>query len=280
MTFLNDKEINAQLSKEKLVVNSDPSKVRSCYYDLTIGNVFFPTRPFFPINSENKPEYFCIDPMGIVWIRMKEILNLPENVCGFLFQTNSFSKKGLSILNLSAVSPGYNGPITFIAVNLSGKPLYIKWKDDVARIFFGKLSGGAAVTSGQSTADVYAYDDEISHILSDRENTFLDIETLKAGLSNSIVSDAEAVVKRATRTAVFLGALVIFGVTVIPPLTGYVYQAINSAGYFIGSEQAVRRVVDNIRYDSDLSEMKKQIDQLTQEIDELHTRLKDRQGAK
>ncbi len=211
--------------------------------------------------------------MGIVWVRMKEILSLPDNICGLLFQTNHFSKKGLSILNLTAVSPGYNGPITFIAVNLSGKKLHINWTDEVARIFFSKLSSKTETPSTQRNDDTEKYDREISEIISDRENSFLDIDTLQNKLSNNLISDAEKTLSRATRRAVVFGGLIVFAMTIIPPLTGYVYNMVNNAGYYVNNEESLKRMVERIQRDTESSDTRQRIDQLTTEVDLLRKQL-------
>lgn len=204
---------------------------------------------------------------------MKEILDIPDNICGLLFQTNHYSKKGLSILNLTAVSPGYRGPITFIAVNLSGKRLNIGWSDEVARIFFSKLSEQTDYPSTQKNDDIEKYDREISDILSDRENSFLDIETLQKKLSSSLISDAEKTLSWATRRALIFGGLIVFGMTIAPPLTGYVYNMINNAGYYLNNEESLKMVVERIQKDNESSDMRQRIDQLTTEVDLLRKQL-------
>ncbi len=275
MSFANYQEIVAkQRSTRPLVKNGRFDNIKSCYYSLTIEKVFFPDKSHAPLKRANCPtDYICTEHMGIVWVRMKEILSLPDNICGLLFQTNHFSKKGLSILNLTAVSPGYNGPITFIAVNLSGKKLHINWTDEVARIFFSKLSSKTETPSTQRNDDTEKYDREISEIISDRENSFLDIDTLQNKLSNNLISDAEKTLSRATRRAVVFGGLIVFAMTIIPPLTGYVYNMVNNAGYYVNNEESLKRVVERIQRDTESSDTRQRIDQLTTEVDLLRKQL-------
>ncbi|MER9014842.1 hypothetical protein [Mesorhizobium sp. M0898] len=275
MSFANYQEIvGIQTSATPMIKKGRLENIKSCYYSLTIEHVFFPDKSHAPLKRSNcATDYITIDPMGIVWVRMKEILDLPDDICGILFQTNHYSKKGLSILNLTAVSPGYCGPITFIAVNLSGKKLNISWSDEVARIFFSKLSEKTNLPSSQKNDDLEKYDREISDNLSDRENSFLDIETLQKKLSTTLIKDAEDTLGRATKRAVFFGAMVVFGMTIIPPLTGYVYNMVNNAGYFVNNEESLRLVIERMKRDTDASDMGHRIDQLTAEVDLLRKQL-------
>eukprot|EP01032_Pedospumella_encystans_P036281 gene36281-41050_t len=214
-----------------LIENPNFSKVSHCYYNMTIDKVFYPGDPYKPLTSGGGSDgTFVVKPTDVVWIRMKEILNLGNDVCAFLHQTNEFSRKGLSIQNLTSVSPGYVGPITFIAANLSGRPIEISWEDCVARVFFSRLGEPTTRPRQRSAADeLNAYDKAISKELYHRENSFLDIETLRKQLSDSMLEEAEKVTKRATRSALLLGAIIVFGVTVIPPFASYVHAIVNDS---------------------------------------------------
>lgn len=235
MTFLNYQEICSEMRCGGLIDNPNFAKVSHCYYNMTIDKVFYPGDPYKPLTAgESGGGSFIVKPTDVVWIRMNEILNIGNDICAFLHQTNEFSRKGLSIQNLTSVSPGYLGPITFIAANLSGRPIEIGWDDCVARVFFSRLGQPTSRPRLPSTGDeLHSYDKAISQELYHRENSFLDIEALREKLSNSMLEEAERVTKRATRSALIFGAIIVFAVTVIPPLSSYVHAIVNDSGYYI-----------------------------------------------
>lgn len=268
MTFLTYQEICSDMRQGGLVDHPDFSKVSHCYYNMTIDKVFYPGDPYKPLTSgQGVGGSFIVKPTDVVWIRMKEILNLGDDICAFLHQTNEFSRKGLSIQNLTSVSPGYRGPITFIAANLSGRPIEISWDDCVARVFFSRL-GQATSRPRQRSADdeLHSYDKAISQELYHRENSFLDIEALRRELSSSMLVEAERVTRTATRSALIFGAVVIFGVTVVPPLAGYVHAIINHSGYYLVSKDRLSDIISEVNLADEGESLERRIEAIERQL--------------
>jgi deoxycytidine triphosphate deaminase len=251
-----------------LIDNPNFANVSHCYYNMTIDKVFYPAEPYKPLTSEEGVNgSFVVKPTDVVWIRMKEILNLGNDICAFLHQTNEFSRKGLSIQNLTSVSPGYVGPITFIAANLSGRPIEISWGDCVARVFFSQLGQPTSRPRQRATDDeLHSYDRAISQELYHRENSFLDIEALREKLSNSMLEEAERVTRRATRSALIFGAIIVFGVTVIPPLSSYVHAIVNDSGYYVLNRSRLADIMVEMEMADEGSSLAKRIEAIERQL--------------
>lgn len=60
-------------------------------------------------------------------------------MCGTVFPINRRSSTGLLILNPGHIDPGFNGPISICAINLSNQPIVLNLKDDIFTILFEEL---------------------------------------------------------------------------------------------------------------------------------------------
>jgi deoxycytidine triphosphate deaminase len=106
--------------------NFEPSS-----YDLRIGSVFkngkIYSEHFNTVDFNNNIE---IKPSEIVTLLTLEEICIPSNCIGTVFALNSHSSTGLLILNPGHIDPGFKGPISICAINLSNQiiRLHIKQK--------------------------------------------------------------------------------------------------------------------------------------------------------
>jgi deoxycytidine triphosphate deaminase len=111
----------------------------SCSYDLRIGAVFIGDK----IVSENHEQSInwniTIKPSQIVTILTLEEVNLPKNVCATVFAINRLSSIGFLILNPGHIDPGYKGPISICAINLSKETKVLSVGSEIFTIIFEKL---------------------------------------------------------------------------------------------------------------------------------------------
>lgn len=100
-----------------LGTNWDPDNFEPCSYDLRIGAIYKDGNIYS--REHNSMENIAIKPSEIVTMLTLEEVNIPQNCSGTVFAKNSRSSEGLLILNPGHVDPGYKGPLTICAINLS-----------------------------------------------------------------------------------------------------------------------------------------------------------------
>jgi hypothetical protein len=74
-----------------------------------------------------------------VWIRTKGNVSLPNDVCAFWWQTSTLSRKGLMLVNMSMVEPGYEGPLACLFVNFGSAKVRIAPDTVIAKLVFAQL---------------------------------------------------------------------------------------------------------------------------------------------
>jgi deoxycytidine triphosphate deaminase len=131
---LSDQDIREMVKKfpDFIAVDSRPinfdgeekDSLTPCGVDLTIGKIYAYKEKKIEEKSE-KGQTLRLPAGGYAHIESKEKFNMPDNIMGFLVQRNSFSERGLLMLNAGHVDPGWkgNGCLTLDIVNLSDEPI-------------------------------------------------------------------------------------------------------------------------------------------------------------
>ena len=86
---------------------------------------------------------YVVGPRSLVWVRMLETVKLPNDVCAFWWQTNSLSRKGLMLVNMSMVDPGYEGPLACLFVNFGRSEVRLSAGMTMARLVFHQVDADA-----------------------------------------------------------------------------------------------------------------------------------------
>jgi deoxycytidine triphosphate deaminase len=137
--ILTYQEIVDEINNGRLIRYGDNNKVQACSYDMRVGTIF---RDGQIINNEhpNRNRQVIIEPGEIVCMLTKEELILPEDIAATAFPINEQSSKGFLVLNPGHVDPGYDGPLTIKAINVSkaGRPIAIN--TDIFTVIFERLS--------------------------------------------------------------------------------------------------------------------------------------------
>jgi deoxycytidine triphosphate deaminase len=117
----------------------DEENLQACSYDLRVGAVFKDEKILSLSQGQENNWDIPIKPSEIVTMLTLEEVNLPKNICGTVFPINSWSSTGFLILNPGHIDPGYRGPISICAINLSKETKYIKVKEKIFTILFHQL---------------------------------------------------------------------------------------------------------------------------------------------
>ncbi len=175
MAILLKKEIKelAENTEIKLLGDSFlPENIESCSYDLRIGAIFKEGKIFsneFNVEGNWNIE---IKPSEIVTILTLEELNMPKNIAGTVYALNSLSSTGFLILNPGHIDPGFKGPISICAVNLSKSTIKLHYGKKIFTIIFDNLN-----------KDAEPYENKIYKSRKEMEQAFY--RDKASGLSNS-----------------------------------------------------------------------------------------------
>ena len=162
---------NNLLGNDYKIDNFQPSS-----YDLRIGSIFKDNEIYS--KSFKKPDFInCIDvkPSEIVSIMTLEHVTIPSDCIGTVFAMNSHSSTGLLILNPGHIDPGYSGPISICAINLSKEVRSISIGESIFTLILQKLE------SVLNLEDAYKNKPELTR--KELEEKFL--KTTSKKLSNS-----------------------------------------------------------------------------------------------
>jgi deoxycytidine triphosphate deaminase len=149
MSVLTKSEIKrlAEDPEVKLLGDSyEANNLEGSSYDLRIGTIIIDEigrdKPQKRIISKaaNNLEIVEVGPSQIVTILTLEEVNIPLNLCGTVFAMNSKSSSGFLILNPGHIDPGYQGPISICAINLSSEKNMLKIGDKIFTIIFENLT--------------------------------------------------------------------------------------------------------------------------------------------
>jgi deoxycytidine triphosphate deaminase len=129
-----------RLAEEKnlLGTNYKMDNFKSASYDLRIGTIFKGGE----IHSEshkNDGKPVKMKPSEIITLLTLEVVNIPNDCIGTVFAPNSMSSTGFLILNPGHIDPGWKGPISICAINLSKNDIYLYDKQSIFTLVISKL---------------------------------------------------------------------------------------------------------------------------------------------
>lgn len=108
-------------------------------YKLRLGKeAYLSTADIPQILGEN--DFLVIKPGDFVLLQTEEIVELDENVMGFISMRFDYKQKGLINVSGFHVDPNYRGHLLFSAFNAGPKDIIIRRKDEVFMIFFERLT--------------------------------------------------------------------------------------------------------------------------------------------
>lgn len=224
MTVLSDNEILRRISSDNMIEDADLEQIGPSSYQFQPG-IIVTTGDKHDVKDwtdEIGPDDFHrVQPGELVWVRTRERVNMPPDICAFWWQTSHFSRRGLMLVNMSMVEPGYHGPLACLFVNFGQKPVNLNPDDVVAKLVFHCLDVNVRhpLSLRQNTVD---YDRDIRQAAIDIPSTFLDVggmtikldkereEAVKAVKTQTdvCIEDAEDRIRRNTKAQVIwvLGA--------------------------------------------------------------------------
>lgn len=136
-------EISYLISQQRLIANSCENSIQGASYDLRVGTIFYSKTLTGRDCICEAPPSIRLMPGELVSIFTMEDLDLPLNICGAAFGLNSKTSKGLLVMNSGHVDPGFRGPLTVTAINMTKLPLTLRVGDPILTVIFERLSRDA-----------------------------------------------------------------------------------------------------------------------------------------
>ncbi len=98
--------------------------------------------------KEGSEEFFELVPNKYYLVTTMEKVNLPENLIAFVVSRTTLFRSGIALFN-GAVSPGYQGKLTFALCNLGGEKIKIALGARIIHITFQEVKGETHLYRGQ-----------------------------------------------------------------------------------------------------------------------------------
>jgi deoxycytidine triphosphate deaminase len=113
VTVLSDLEIRRCIAAGNLVPGGDTACISECSYSFRPGRGFIAGDDTDPVEFQTAvgPTRLTVHPGKMVWIRTRDKVKFPNDMVGFWWQTNTLSRQGLMLVNMSMVEPGYEGDL-------------------------------------------------------------------------------------------------------------------------------------------------------------------------
>jgi deoxycytidine triphosphate deaminase len=122
-------------------LHEDNSPVESCSIDLHIGDIYIPETKHKSYGGKFNPEInYTLEPGNSVLVRTDETLNMPADIGAICFAPFRYSIKGLLIVNIGHIDPGYKGKLHYTVVNLGKKEFNLNKNDVISTLLVFKLS--------------------------------------------------------------------------------------------------------------------------------------------
>ena len=121
--------------------------LKSSSYDLRIGTIYKDDKIYSAYNDTSQ-DTVVVKPSQIITLLTIEEVKIPLNCIGTVFAINKMSSKGFLILNPGHIDPGFYGPISICAINLSEQKIHLTLGDPIFTIILNDLSNELMVTEG------------------------------------------------------------------------------------------------------------------------------------
>lgn len=187
MGMLSDESIQNLMRNGWLIPSGDPIRARECSYSCLPGRGFAAGEESKPIDFTKLgggEDYFVL-PGQMIWIRTSDRVKLPNDIVAFWWQTNSLSRKGLMLVNMSMVEPGYEGDLACLFVNTGKTPILITPQTVIAKLVFSRVDGRVRnpYSNRQSREE---YDAKIRELAAGQPKTFLRVADLANELQRKL----------------------------------------------------------------------------------------------
>ncbi|MCH5296458.1 MAG: hypothetical protein J1E85_02185 [Ruminococcus sp.] len=136
--ILVDKNIKERVESDKLIaVNYNENNVNCVSYDLSVDKIL--------INDKSSKNSYNIKPNETVFVKTKEMINMPYDLVGIVTEKNSRMRQGLKV-DAPRYQPGHSTFVFLRVQNISNQIILIEENTKIAQIMFETLYEEPSVT--------------------------------------------------------------------------------------------------------------------------------------
>ncbi len=201
VSVLSDATIREGMGRGRLIKGGELARAVHCSYEFVPGKIYpgglTESDKDFVVDWTDGAaanRRFLVHPGAMVWIRVREQVCMPNDVCGLWLQTNTLSRKGLLLINASLVEPGYEGPLSCHFVNFGKAPVEIYPHTALAKLLFVKLDREAAEPF-KKVLD--RYDEMIAGLAAHSAKSFLQVTEMASRLEAAREAAEKTIKERA-----------------------------------------------------------------------------------
>jgi len=154
MSVLNDEEIERYCKEYQLIKSYDKKKIKYASYDLSVGEEYRITSEE-KVRKIGKNGVIEIPPNELCYILTEEALNIPVNMCAFIFPRQTRVLEGVLMYPQPPIDPGSKGKLYVLLHNLSNQKIRIRSGEHLATIVFLKLVNKSAGYGSDEKEDKY-----------------------------------------------------------------------------------------------------------------------------
>ncbi|MDP1441921.1 MULTISPECIES: dCTP deaminase [Priestia] len=150
--MLSDRELRLLAERERLVSPFVPENCQGATINLTLDKKIkkYISDKNILLGEEVTPDQyeeidikdndFYLEPNCSVLVQSVEYFKVPDNMCGQIYERYSIKLLGLMISPASYMNPGYEGRMSFVAYNMSSKPIRLTPGVKFSQLAISKLS--------------------------------------------------------------------------------------------------------------------------------------------
>ncbi len=153
MSILNRSELSKLITDQEIIIGdkvaqdakndySAESSIQPCSVYLHVGEIYLPEQRKNKRGSETNPIKgpYSLEPGEVILVRTDEKLSIPSNIGGICFAPAQYSLKGLLIVNIGHIDPGYHGKLHYTVVNLGKENFIIEKNSPISKLLLFQLS--------------------------------------------------------------------------------------------------------------------------------------------
>jgi hypothetical protein len=179
---------------------------------------------------------FILEAGGSLLVRTEEEFNLPLDIGGICFGPARLSLKGLQIVNIGHIDPGFHGKLHFTVINLGKERLELRKHDEISTLLLFRLTKNTNSFGPEDTIDINGK--LISKVVKDSlprlADTFMDFENKASKIARDESNKANKVM-----------TFIVLILTVIVPLLMNGLTGVWAKNK--GLEDKVKELEDNIK---------------------------------
>ncbi len=143
MSLMNiDDILNLQLVR--LPAGGTPAGAEPTAHNLTLGEFLEPDpdghldRLAAHLLSRRGDTSYKLKPQEMVWAVSREVIELPEDVTGYLHMKTGLASRGIMSITTGMIDPSWRGPVSVLLVNFSENDVHLDAGEQFLRVTFHK----------------------------------------------------------------------------------------------------------------------------------------------